>query len=344
MIKLTTKLVNSTSDFMKKLYVFTLFVILSASTAFGQVAVNTDGNGPDGSAMLDVNSTNKGLLPPRMTLVQRNAILSPADGLLVYCIDCGIGGLGTLSIYMVGSWYTLTACITPNSPEPGVHVANETQIVWNFNSVIGAVGYKWNTTNNYASAIDIGLNTTKLETALTPGSDYTRYVWAYNACGNSEETMIISQTLPYYIGLPFGGGVVFYIDGTGHHGLIAATGNQLSGTQWGCYGTLIGTSPEIGSGQANTTAIVNSCNEAGIAARICDDLILNGYSDWFLPSKDELSQMYNQRWVIGGLVGTYYWCSSEYDANRAYSKDFLNSTQSWPAKTNGYNVRAVRAF
>ncbi|RLD87319.1 MAG: hypothetical protein DRJ09_10510 [Bacteroidetes bacterium] len=54
------------------------------TTAFSQVAVNTDGSQPDGSAMLDIKSSTKGLLIPRMTTTQRNAITSPAQGLMVY--------------------------------------------------------------------------------------------------------------------------------------------------------------------------------------------------------------------------------------------------------------------
>jgi hypothetical protein len=51
------------------------------------VAINTTGAEPDNSAMLDVGSTQKGILIPRMTEEQRTAIASPAKGLLVYQND-----------------------------------------------------------------------------------------------------------------------------------------------------------------------------------------------------------------------------------------------------------------
>ncbi|MEI6750882.1 MAG: hypothetical protein WCM93_17155, partial [Bacteroidota bacterium] len=71
---------------MKKLYFLIGLFSMLASSAMAQVAVNTDGSLPDNSAMLDVKSTSKGFLPPRMTTVQRNAIVSPAKGLLVFDI------------------------------------------------------------------------------------------------------------------------------------------------------------------------------------------------------------------------------------------------------------------
>ena len=54
----------------------------------GQVLISDTPGTPDSTAMLDVESTTKGLLPPRMTEVQRDAIVNPTPGLIIYCIDC----------------------------------------------------------------------------------------------------------------------------------------------------------------------------------------------------------------------------------------------------------------
>jgi len=148
------------------------------------------------------------------------------------------------------------------------------------------------------------------------------------------------------IGAHYGGGIVFYIDETGQHGLIAAATDQSRG-QWGCTGTSIGgTGTVIGTGQANTKAIVNGCRTEGIAARICDDLILNGYNDWFLPSKDELNQMYIHQTVIGGFANHIfaYWSSSEYDGSKAWFRSFYSGTRNITNKCDTVYVRAVRAF
>ncbi|MEI7981441.1 MAG: DUF1566 domain-containing protein, partial [Bacteroidota bacterium] len=239
----------------------------------------------------------------------------------------------------------LTQSTLTNLPAPtaSTHVPSGTQITWNWNTVTGATGYKWNNINDYATAIDMGTVTTNTETGLTPGVTYTRYIWAYNNCGISISTTL-SQPL-IYIGVNYGGGIIFYINGTGLHGLIAAHSDQSSWAQWGCVLTNIGgTSTAIGTGQANTTAIVNGCSTAGIAARICNDLVLNGYDDWFLPSKDELNQMYLQQAVIGGFTGDHYWSSSEASADNAWYQTFYSGSQSTTSKSSNYDVRAVRAF
>lgn len=73
-------------------YIFTLILIVSLSTiAISQVAVNTDGTNADPSAILDVKSSDKGMLIPRLTLSQRDAISNPADGLMIYQTDNATG-------------------------------------------------------------------------------------------------------------------------------------------------------------------------------------------------------------------------------------------------------------
>jgi hypothetical protein len=105
-----------------------------------------------------------------------------------------------------------------------------------------------------------------------------------------------AAAVPYTIGMAYGGGVIFYLDNTGVHGLIAATSDHSIWAAWGCYPASIpGTSSEIGTGQTNTALIVAECGEPNRAARICDDLVLNGFDDWFLPSQDELNQLYLQK-------------------------------------------------
>ena len=87
----------------------------------------------------------------------------------------------------------ITTCSPPELPIFGNHSPSATQIIWNWNGVTGATGYKWNTTNNYASATEMGSATTKTETGLTCSTSYTRYIWAYNGCGYSAAA-ILNQT------------------------------------------------------------------------------------------------------------------------------------------------------
>ena len=155
------------------------------------------------------------------------------------------------------------------------------------------------------------------------------------------------------IGDIYQGGIVFYLDGNGG-GLIAAPSNQSSGAQWGCYGTPIsgadGTA--IGTGAQNTIDIESGCSTPGTAADICVNLVLSGYTDWFLPSKDELNLMYQNIGQgnalglgnVGGFANYVYWSSTELDNNDAWKRSFGSGAQNLGSKlVNGY-VRSVRAF
>jgi len=181
-------------------------------------------------------------------------------------------------------------------------------------------------------------------TGLSANTLYYVRAYATNSVGTAYGNEISFMTQAFSIGQSYGGGIIFYVDGTGQHGLISATSDQSTGAQWGCYATYIGTSTTIGTGQVNTTAIVNGCNETGIAAKLCDNLVLNGYSDWFLPSKDELNQMYLQKNVIGNFALSIYWSSSESASYAAWCQYFTNGSQIDYAKNSPYFVRAIRAF
>ncbi len=96
------------------------------------------------------------------------------------------------------------------------------------------------------------------------------------------------------IGQNYGGGIVFYVDGTLQHGLIAAESDQSASVQWynGSFITTNTFEGEVGRGGPNTAAIVSAQGTGIYAASICDQLVLNGFSDWFLPSKNELNLLY----------------------------------------------------
>ena len=155
------------------------------------------------------------------------------------------------------------------------------------------------------------------------------------------------------IGDTYQGGIVFYLDGNGG-GLIAAPTDQSSNAQWGCRGTTISGADgnAVGTGNQNTIDIEAGCTRPGTAADICANLTLGGYSDWFLPSKDELNEMYlnigqgNALGLnnIGGFSPNYYWSSTENDYVYAWAQNFNDGNQYGSAKDFRYYVRSVRAF
>jgi hypothetical protein len=159
--------------------------------------------------------------------------------------------------------------------------------------------------------------------------------------------MVGGAATGFVIGQNYGGGIIFYIDGTGQHELIASTSDQSVSAEWGCFFTLMGTGTTIGTGSQNTTNIIAGCAEPGIAAKVCRAYTGGGFTDWFLPSVDELNQMYYQRTVIGGFdTGAlpWYWSSSEADFMFVYFQVFTDGTQAATDKQSALHIRAIRAF
>jgi hypothetical protein len=181
-------------------------------------------------------------------------------------------------------------------------------------------------------------------------SNRTYYVRAYatnnkgTQYGPEKVFTTLTPATPY-IGQNYAGGIVFYVDGTGQHGLVMAAQNQ-GGHAWGCSGTSIPTGSIVGTGASNTAAIVVSCSESNIAAKICDNLTLNEYSDWYLPSRDELNLIYVNLYLqnLGNLSSDFYWSSTEYNASEAYYHFFYNNDRGYISKGQGFLVLPIRSF
>ncbi len=108
---------------------FTFIIIFSLVTinSFSQgVAINTDGSNADGSAMLDIKSTNAGILVPRLTQVQRNAIISPATGLMIFQTDNTPGFYYNAGTSASPFWIRLTIP-TDNFDDADADATNEIQ-------------------------------------------------------------------------------------------------------------------------------------------------------------------------------------------------------------------------
>jgi len=169
---------------------------------------------------------------------------------------------------------------------------------------------------------------------------------------------VFQDASPLAIGKTYQGGIIFYLNAAKSHGLIAAPTDQGTDSTWwnGAY-LPVAAGPDntaIGMGQANTEAIVAAQGAGGYAARLCYDLVIGKYTDWYLPSKDELNLMYTNIGPgaaapltnVGGFASALYWSSSgyQYDDRYAWGQGFGANGQSPTPKSYPFRVRAVRSF
>ncbi len=256
----------------------------------------------------------------------------------------------TLPIVLPIVTTTAIFAITSNSANSGGTLTSDG------GAALSAWGVCWSTSANPTLADSFSQNFvssgsfSSALSGLTLNTTYYVRAFATNSAGTAYGNELIFTTTNNFItiGQSYQGGIIAYIDSSGIHGLIAAP-SDLGSRRWGYYGTAIsgadGTA--IGTGNQNTIDIMTGCNDAGIAARLCGDLVLGGYSDWYLPSKDELHQLYINKVAIGGFATTsLYWSSSEYDNYNAWGQFFENGNLfNWNSnKEAQLYVRAVRAF
>ena len=276
---------------MKKITL--LVLMLFTALSYAQVGINIAT--PHTSSALDITSTSAGFLPPRMTALQRAAIVDPALGLMVFCTNCA-SGEGEIQVYYASGWKNIV------------------------------------------------------------GGDIT--------------------DPPPVIGDYRDGGIVFYVadvatdldgDGDLDTGLVCAIQDQSSSIEWILGGSTQttangGTSASIGQGQTNTTAMMGQAGYTGGAAAVCNDYSITvneiTYSDWFLPSKDELNQIRINKAIINTTAAANsgselnnsdfsYWSSTEFNAEQAFAQQFDNNDVRFEKiykNDENYPVRAVRAF
>jgi len=217
---------------------------------------------------------------------------------------------------------------------------------------------------DYADLINTPAAADGSETKVTAGTNVT-----VTGSGTTASPYVVNATAgsgstTYSVGDFAQGGIVFWVDETGQHGLVAAKEDQSTGVRWyaGTYGNTQAKGDGPFSGEANTSIIIAAQVAIGddgstYAARICNELqVTEGgktYGDWYLPSKEELNLMYQNKATIdatagvnggSGFASAIYWSSTEYNTFYAWLQTFDFGTQTNYDKDYTGRVRAVRAF
>ena len=194
---------------------------------------------------------------------------------------------------------------------------------------------------------------------LSPNTTYYYRAYATNNLGTgygNEYSFTTGTDTIVQVGCYYKGGIVAYIlqngdpgyDPNVQHGIIVAPFDQgtIAGVPWGCYEyPNFGTSKAIGSGKLNTELIVSNCSDNYTAARLCYDLILNGYDDWCLPSYDETGKLAQYNNLFGGFPPDPYWTSTENIASiYAYVRFIQGGNIAYFNRESLIKVRAIRYF
>lgn len=171
---------------------------------------------------------------------------------------------------------------------------------------------------------------------------------------NGTLSLMTAVVDTYAIGDFVQGGVVFWVSASGKHCKVVSIYN-VGRTSWSNTHGLIGATAQSDiNGAGNTVAVIMQSGHMSSAAKHCSDLAYGGYDDWYLPSRNELNEIYINRIAInstalanGGeaFVEDYYWSSTEETSTDAIQQDFTDGNQGGDDKASPTGmIRAVRAF
>ena len=185
------------------------------------------------------------------------------------------------------------------------------------------------------------------------------FLFSFMNTTNSAE-IYSKGDIKYTIGMKAFVGVIFYLDKTKKHGLVVSTenvGGSWMTYPWGCYGLSIEDAEgvDVGAGRLNTNAIVNACNEEETAAYACINYVHKGFSDWFLPSLEELELIaenlgYDDEFFEliqfdnANYLSSTQLKNKKHKINYAWSVNLIEGYTISSYKSNKQKIRAVRAF
>jgi len=245
----------------------------------------------------------------------------------------------------------------PEPPNITSVTSGHNSLTVSWDAAAGATGYvvSYGTSDAEGSSTDFGSYTGTTATITGLANDQNYYVWVRAKNGPTAMSYYSSgdHGTPVYAVGDTGpaGGLIFYVNPNyqldGWRYMEAAPDDYTDGLAWGPSAVVEGfVGIAIGTGKDNTYLLVSKYGSGSTYAfQACDAYTSGGFTDWFLPSRDEIIEMqlklYNHG--LGGINSDSYWSSSEIDSNNAWSISMAGSTNSSP-KNYGRRTRPVREF
>jgi hypothetical protein len=333
----------------------------------------------ESSAIVDVTSTTQGFLPPRMTQVQRDAISNPAEGLIVWCTDCGLNGL--LSAFDGLGWITISLT-TSNGTIPqlttlpistygfssatfGGNILNDGGAPILARGICYSAAPNPNISNSLTQ-ITSGTGTfAEFVTNLDTNTTYYVRAFATNANGTAYGNQVIFTTKSVLsLGQLYQGGIIYYLLQPSdkeyvmgeQHGLIALPwdyyNNTLTWAGANCGISQVVTTNFVGDGAINSNNAYNACSTVVPegAIQIAYNLIVNGYSDWHVPSSGELLKMMQSSvFAQLNLTNNRYWSSTKTSSSgistwSRVGNNISGYNQSHNSNPGQYYLRVIRYF
>ena len=329
------------------------------------------------SAILQLNSSEKGFLMPRMTNSKREDIKSPAPGLQVYVTDFN-DGKGAALFFNGKKWIVLTQQVTLPDPPTDVEanftgelsVSSEVTVTFRApENNGGSTITKYEVTlylsegkgfSTILSPIDNGPLYTKKFSIDIINNFYNFRVTATNKVGTSIASEFSNVVPDPQVGKKLFGGRVFYILNSadpGHisgqtRGLICADRDKEAKVKWdpnNISQEVTGTYEKMGHGKMNTQNIIDKLGEQNKSYAAYQATLYSaddGYTGWYLPSKDELNRIYQnlENYESMNFEDKNYWSSSEKGQTLACFYNLSKGTQGRDNKPYEYSVRPIRSF
>jgi hypothetical protein len=257
---------------------------------------------------------------------------------------------------------------TPDEVPPSVTTTSVTYVSGSTATLNGVVsfaggmpdffgGFCWSTSpnptisdNSITSTISTGNYSAQIF-GLAINTTYYVRTFGLNDFGvNYGNQISFTTSSQLSIGSSYQGGIVIQLDGSGIHGKIASVPTPIGNYNWGCYGIAVSGADGIavGTGIQNTLDIAAAGCSTNSVGRFCNDLVLNGYSDWYLPSKDELALLIPNRTILAQFDYHKYFSSSEISSTEVWALNLLTLIPGNELisqyKTNANSIDVVTAY